>query len=453
MKVTLKEAHDLHVIKNPSGMGWVIRDTDTYLFLNRLPSGGIKFVKYVRYDPKLAEALGEWCNNGTLWPSKDDAQSFLDMLKGAVAVMTEAEEMAAQTLAWTVGMGGTPAKIEYTSFLIRPKRPTDAEGSLPWVAEGHKLGQVPQFFASSNTVPKLVDMIRQSYPKEDIFTSWHGMLQLDRVNQKTGRPIPPGTKDIYTSFVIHPRQPGDLGVCPWVADGVSSLGMKRFYASADTIQEMTEHIRVNFPYRSIFVAHNVNTTPDVFDNDKPQSKAIVAVEDHLVPFSTPFGIGDWVIKDFGGGPHLAEITGVQFTEKEGIRYFIRMKNSLDSMHEPIPARYIFTPKSWAEDKHQKVDTDALKICSAWRAATYATAGDRATGSPVVSQTEIPFVCFRIKTPKGKHHLWVARRESNTTPMTWGGTWEFTGLSAGRVCDQVKVQYPNARIRTLSPDLS
>ena len=188
MKVTLKEVHDLWVIKNPSGMGWVIQDMDTRLFLNRLSTGGIKFVRYVQYDPKLAKASSEWCNNGTLWPSKEAARSFLDMLIGAVATVNEAEEMATQVLAGAMGMGGMRI-YPYRSFLVRPKKQGDWCGLGDWIAEGCGERdfpyQLPKLFTSGPTAEEVVCRIKKMYPIQDIFVdkSHSGLIPVNKQEQ------------------------------------------------------------------------------------------------------------------------------------------------------------------------------------------------------------------------------------------------------------------------------
>lgn len=221
MKVAVRGIYNLKVMRNPSGMGWVIQDVETRSYLTRTASGELKFHHWVRYNAKLAKLQGGWCDNGSLWPSPEAAQSFLDGLKTANDQVEEADHMAAHALAWAVGFGGKPTVRPFKSFLVRPRKGTDWGGLNEWVAEGHGAPNTPiGLFTSDHTVQAVVDRIRKAYPTEDIYVDnlRNGLIQVDKKEQ-TKAVVPVGEPEAtYRSrFGIGDHVIYDPGVGPSLA--------------------------------------------------------------------------------------------------------------------------------------------------------------------------------------------------------------------------------------------
>lgn len=174
-KIALKMEHNLKVVKNPSGLGWVIQDVTSHGLLtrHRPPATGLYLSWYAKYDAKRAKEEDGWCNNGSLWPSQEAAQSFLDQILGATQAVEEASQMATRTLAWAVGYGGTE-KRPFKDFMIRRSGPSDGWTDDDWVAEGRyqdPLTKMPVvlMYQSGPTIEYLATAIREKYERENIW--------------------------------------------------------------------------------------------------------------------------------------------------------------------------------------------------------------------------------------------------------------------------------------------
>jgi hypothetical protein len=220
-KATLRTEYNLKVIKNPRGLGWVIQDVTSHGLLTRKKEGGLYLSWYAKYNSKLAKSQGEagWCNNGSLWPSQQAAQSFLDQILGATQAIEKANEMATHALAWAIGYGyGDGARRPFKDFLIRRALPSDGWTDDDWVAEGRyqdTLTKMPivLLFKSGPTVESLAKAIREQYETENIWVDQRpevpDLFQVERVAElpKTAlptvmhTPLPKSTLPLISEFV------------------------------------------------------------------------------------------------------------------------------------------------------------------------------------------------------------------------------------------------------------